>query len=783
MFINSPSAGNRDLSAQAGSSVLAAIALAASFGLVTMVLINVPSENPQAQMAQAAAPSAVAPTSGAVKTEQLSSQCTNGEVHTVRESTTKTKSLTTGVGDTDNWDLAGKPVDTISKCWIRDPKIDPKIRSVLIRSPTYTSDPACKFSNQEKCVVRYCPVTVTADGKKDACTVIPCKAGDTECVKKGTNAALNTNPVAAIADLQGLGAVAQNADGSATKFEDILKKDAYSAVETTKKITETSGAIADIDREIDNCLKGISSPSCKNDLQDLRNTQGTLQQDNLKLQAQLDEQMKNLALNQTTTMTPPDGSDPTGSRLPPDIAALERITTTQGSFVYPITPGQIQTLEKDGFKCTTDPSQGTECFKPTSGTPLPRPRPSDAPAPPPPPVAPPSPPSTGFSGNPNGGTLGGGTGGGDLMRAATQSGLFYQLGRMLGGLISGNGIGGQQQSQQQPQQQIACATNQDQYRQQQEQYNQQIQQYQYQLQQYQYQQQQQQQQYQQYQQQQQQQYSGGGYRIVSTDPMIVVPVNSGGYQNYGGYNPGYTQQQPPPPPPQQPPQPCYNNQSPQQCSYSPQQPNQSACTSGSWKPTTSGNGCVSGWQCVPSGANGTGGGTAGTQPAAAISCQPKIADVGMTLAISFSCSNATGSKGSGFDTGNALSGSATTTIQKPPAGTNTATYTLTCSNGSVAAGAQCAIQIGKPNIVFVPNPPKVHSGESSTLGWITSGMLACVVSSPDRSDFTAQNAGTTNPNGVATASNITANTRFFLNCQTAGGGTANASTTVLLIGN
>jgi hypothetical protein len=213
----------------------------------------------------------------------------------------------------------------------------------------------------------------------------------------------------------------------------------------------------------------------------------------------------------------------------------------------------------------------------------------------------------------------------------------------------------------------------------------------------------------------------------------------------------------------------------QQCYQPPPQPDPSQCTSGSWQPTSAQqNGCTTGWQCVP------GNGSAGGTPTAQLSCQPQIADVGMPISFSFACGNASGSTGTGFSTGGALSGSATTSAPNPPSGQNTVTYTLTCIKLGVTASSQCQVQLNKAGIVLVTNPKNVNGNETSLIGWITSGMQSCVISSPDQQDFTARNAGNTSVNGAATTSPITGNTRFRLDCQTLSGGTKSATTTVSL---
>ena len=216
------------------------------------------------------------------------------------------------------------------------------------------------------------------------------------------------------------------------------------------------------------------------------------------------------------------------------------------------------------------------------------------------------------------------------------------------------------------------------------------------------------------------------------------------------------------------------------CLTAPSQPDPSGCQNGTFKPTYGGqnNACVVGWQCVPT---GTGGG--GTAPTAQLSCQPKVADVGMEALITFSCSAGT-SSGSGFNTNGAQSGSATTTLSAPPGDTNTANFGLTCTNAGLTGSAQCSIQVGKPGIVLVANPKTVVSGKTSALGWVTSGMQKCIISSPNLPDLTSQNADKTSVNGTAhtpplTETNSATTTYIFLlNCTTLGGGTRQASTTV-----
>jgi hypothetical protein len=299
----------------------------------------------------------------------------------------------------------------------------------------------------------------------------------------------------------------------------------------------------------------------------------------------------------------------------------------------------------------------------------------------------------------------------------SNSGFNQFLQSMLQSLAKGLGQAATQQ------QGAPCSSDPNAYAQQQQQYNMQLQQYNYQLQQYNYQQQ-------------------------------LSQLNG---------------LQPPPPPIA--PAACSPTSQSNTCAAQPAQPT-SQCN-GQWRPITTqqsnGAACTTGWQCVPSTA---------TPPTADLSCQPLVADVGMSIAIAYSCGNATDATSQGFLTGGALSGSTSTVITTPPPNANSATFGITCRNQNLTANAQCSVQIGRASIILVANPKVVEEGEGTTIGWITSGMQSCVISSPDLGDFTAENADNTSVNGMASTSPLTSDARFLLHCLTVGGNTRDATTTV-----
>ncbi len=168
------------------------------------------------------------------------------------------------------------------------------------------------------------------------------------------------------------------------------------------------------------------------------------------------------------------------------------------------------------------------------------------------------------------------------------------------------------------------------------------------------------------------------------------------------------------------------------------------------------------------------------RPTAQLSCQPLLADAGMTLAISYACSKGT-SVGTGFSTGGKLVGTTTALLAAPPAGINTASFSLTCTNQNQSSTASCEVQIAKPGIVLVANPQSVEQNGVATIGWVTAGMQKCTISSPDQTDFTARNASRTSVNGVASTSPITVETDILLKCTTVGGNIRQATTTISII--
>ncbi|KKW24774.1 MAG: hypothetical protein UY70_C0032G0005 [Candidatus Kaiserbacteria bacterium GW2011_GWB1_52_6] len=739
-----------------GASIVAALVFVGILGTIAFTLqsLTPPTPtvslmvNPQSQVAQTVATTAA-----------VSDQCNPGEVHTIKE--------TTG--------SAEKPKDKVVKCYIPDPTstATPKPMKGNLSLTTEERIICTTAGDPNKCVVRYCPLD-TMVSTPGTCIVIKCDVGDSVCIKKYLNTAMtleggsgNVIP-ALLSQSQNSSVAISYPNGSSVGITgSSIINDAFSPQGQQSvlsgQLVQTQNQLKSVSQQLSDCA---SSGGCDAaTVQKLQGQQTTLQAQSFQLSQQLVQQ--------------------TGLSSGSSVLSDQNVCDSHGCYAYPNTDTQRAMLEQHGYVCDVrSMGSGVACFQPGQTTTAPPPGgatmtagdivsrdsfcvrsiepqvdvvripagstfPSgcyndrNAPA---------------NSPCPNGVCTGGQTfsqqppsSGYQLLRPAQQS-VFYTLGRMIGSLFGGSG------NTTQSQQQVACATNYDQYNQQIQQYQNQQQQYNYQMQQYNY--------------QQQQQY-----------------YNGSGYSSYG-----YAATTPPPPPPAQLPQPCYNNANPSQCSQSPQQPSSAQCTSGTWKPTTqAGNGCVSGWQCIPnssttSGTGSTSGtGTTGTgnetsaapqTPTAQLSCQPQIVDIGMKLSISFACQNARASVGQGFDTGGRLASSTEVIVAIPPYNMNVATYGLTCTNFGITSGAQCSVQVGKPAITLVANPSKVQPGERSAIGWVTSSMRSCVASSPQSSDFTAQNANNTDVNGVASTPALTAPMDVSLRCLTLGGATRTATTTV-----
>lgn len=180
-------------------------------------------------------------------------------------------------------------------------------------------------------------------------------------------------------------------------------------------------------------------------------------------------------------------------------------------------------------------------------------------------------------------------------------------------------------------------------------------------------------------------------------------------------------------------------------------------------------GC-SGVSCIPQG--GTGGNNS-----AQISCSPSTADPGSIIAISFACTNNATSTGVGFDTNGASSGSAQAVTATSSTASN-ATYTLSCTAGGVTQSSSCTVTLNRPSIMVAATPRSVSSGGIASIGWVSTGMSSCGISSADLPDFTVANKDIHAVSGLATTTALYATSVIDVSCTTLGGGTRTASVTI-----
>lgn len=168
---------------------------------------------------------------------------------------------------------------------------------------------------------------------------------------------------------------------------------------------------------------------------------------------------------------------------------------------------------------------------------------------------------------------------------------------------------------------------------------------------------------------------------------------------------------------------------------------------------------------------------------AELSCAPKRAEIGNTIAITFACRSAATTRGEGFETSGKLEGEATARVTSSEDSKNatSVTYTLICTdaNGKTAT-EKCVVQINKSSIVLVANPKEVSSGEASHIGWTTIGMNSCTLASKQLPAFTEEQKVNLKTSGVVKTPSLTQKTDFVLSCITKAGGTKAATTTVVI---
>ncbi len=122
-----------------------------------------------------------------------------------------------------------------------------------------------------------------------------------------------------------------------------------------------------------------------------------------------------------------------------------------------------------------------------------------------------------------------------------------------------------------------------------------------------------------------------------------------------------------------------------------------------------------------------------SEPVAQISCQPKVAESGMKVAIAFGCANSLTSEGGGFSTGGRLWGATEDRLAlELPNGTMT--YAITCSNGVRRETASCAVAVMKPFMLLTAQ----NGGADVSFAWVTRGMDVCELSAPGNQALSSQ---------------------------------------------
>jgi hypothetical protein len=88
---------------------------------------------------------------------------------------------------------------------------------------------------------------------------------------------------------------------------------------------------------------------------------------------------------------------------------------------------------------------------------------------------------------------------------------------------------------------------------------------------------------------------------------------------------------------------------------------------------------------------------------------------------------------------------------------------------------------------LIATPEKIQKSEAdevkreSTIGWVTTGMQSCVISSPDLPTWSDSQASITSVAGAVASPALTADTKFVLTCTTLGGTEASSTVKVLAI--
>jgi hypothetical protein len=160
-------------------------------------------------------------------------------------------------------------------------------------------------------------------------------------------------------------------------------------------------------------------------------------------------------------------------------------------------------------------------------------------------------------------------------------------------------------------------------------------------------------------------------------------------------------------------------------------------------------------------------------PVAQISCQPKIAQSGMKVAVAFGCANSVMSSSDEFSTGGRLWG-ATEVRLDPGLPNGTMIYGLRCSDGRKVVSATCAVAVAKPLMLLTSQ----SSPTGEALAWVTRGMDICELNASGNADLTASFGNPVPQSGAIALPRMTSDTEVSLTCTSVNGDVKEAKTTL-----
>ena len=151
-------------------------------------------------------------------------------------------------------------------------------------------------------------------------------------------------------------------------------------------------------------------------------------------------------------------------------------------------------------------------------------------------------------------------------------------------------------------------------------------------------------------------------------------------------------------------------------------------------------------------------------PVAQLSCQPKIAQSGMKIAVAFGCANSVMSSSNEFNTSGRLWGA--TEVQLEPSLPNgTMTYGLNCSDGVRQVSASCSVTVSKPLMLLTSE----SSAEGTSFAWVTRGMDVCQLNAVNRPEISAQFANPLPQSGSLGIPAVQSDVDVMLTCTSVSG--------------